>query len=72
MLADLEELSVLSQKGLGDISNRHLSCPKQNTSGICPDKLVWSTARLGKTLNSRPCIQCQQYNNKRCRFIERG
>jgi len=46
MLADLEELSVLSQEELDDIPNRQLPSSKQNISGICPDKLVWAAARL--------------------------
>jgi hypothetical protein len=62
MLAFLEELFVLSQEELDDISNRQLPSSKQNISGICPDKLVWATARFGKILKSLPCTQCQQYN----------
>ena len=65
MIADLEELSVLSQEELDDISNRQLPSSKQNISGICPDKLVCATARLDKTLSSLPCTQCQQYNTQK-------
>jgi len=62
MLANLEELFVLSQEEMDDISNRQLSSPKQNISDICPDKPVWATARLGKILKSLRNTKCQQYN----------
>jgi hypothetical protein len=64
MLADLEELFVSSQEEMDDISNRQLPSPKQNISGICPDKPVWAATRLGKILSPR-CTQCQQYNRQK-------
>jgi len=72
MFADLEEISVLSQEESGDISNGQLPCPKQNMSGICPDKLVWATARLGKTWILFLAHSVSSTTKICCRFIERG